>query len=324
MRKIKRAEFNFEWIFAMIVGAAILMLAVYGAVRFGGTIKYQSDSELAKKLSVILDPLQPGFAEGKSTRIIFNQNTKINNYCEGSGFGSNDISTSTEHRGEWGIPGATTSINNKYIFSYSGGGKDYVVFSKNFELGFKISGILIITSQKYCFINPPSDIEADIRSISLDNFKVNNQICDNSSIRVCFQAVNNRRDSTKRCNITVWGSCSGCDNEYKYGYVEKNSQRLYYLENLMYGAIVTDYSTYNCNVQRLLYRTGKLADLYSEKADVMQSRACYSDLRPELESLSNLTITAAKSERLDTSLISISQLAEEITNKNSAGECELW
>jgi hypothetical protein len=325
MRKIKkRGEFNFEWIFAMIAGAAILILAIYGAVRFGNTLKYQSDSELSKQLSIILDPLQPGFAEGKSSRVIFNQNTRINNFCESYGFGSNKVSISTESKGSWGEPGAGTSIINKYIFSSAEGGKDYVVFSKQFELGFEVSSILVITAQKYCFINPPSDIESDIKSINLENFKVNNQICENSSIRVCFQSANNKINSGNKCDITIVGTCNSCDNEYKYGYVEKGGQRLNYINTLMYGAIVSDYELYICNVKRLLYRAGELSYLYGEKANLMQSRSCSNDLKVELDSFSSLISSASKSDRLDSSLISINQLAEEITSKNNAGECELW
>jgi len=324
MRNIsKKAEFNFELIFAIFAGSAILILAIYGAVKFGGGIKYQSDSELAKQISIMFDPMQAGFAEGRSSILKFNQETRINNNCLKGGFGTNEISASTNIKGKY-TPGAATSVKNKYIFSSAEGGKEYAIFSKQFEIGFKVSDLLLVTSNSYCFVNPPSDIELDIKSFSLDNFKVNNQNCDNSSINVCFQSTKNRRNYIRSCNITVWGSCTNCDNEYKYGYVEKGSNRLNYINNLMYAAVVSDYLLYNCNVKRLLYRTSNLASLYSKKVELMQSRSCFIDLKPELDNFANLTMIASESTKLDSAFIPISMLAEEIKSKNNLGECELW
>ena len=88
-----RAQFDFSWIFAMIVGGMILFLAIYGAMRFGDTIQLGTDSDIAKSLSIITDPMQAGFGEGKVSKIIFRQETRINNICQSDyqGFGKNQI-----------------------------------------------------------------------------------------------------------------------------------------------------------------------------------------------------------------------------------------
>ena len=320
MRNIlkKRGEFNFEWLFAIVAGTAILILAIYGAVRLSGTFKYQSDSELAKKLSIILDPMQPGFAEGKSSIIEFSQETKINNRCESEDYGSNKITASTRLGAKnWGEPGAEISINNKYLFSSPIGSKKYIVFSKPITIGFKVADFLLMTPEKYCFINPPEEIETDIISFRLENFKINSENCDPDSIRICF-------GNEENCNMTIRGLCGSCENGYDYGFVERSGQRFYYTGNLLYAAIVSDYNTYNCNVRRIFYRAGKLAELYQQKGQLLAARSCYSTLGPQLETFSQLMITASQLQRFDSVFVSIDLLAKELYNKNNAETCEIW
>ncbi len=116
---MKKGQFNFVWLFAIIAGGAILFLAVYGAVKTGDSARFQSDSEIAKSISVITDPLQAGFSEGSFGKISFREETRINNICFSGEFGKNDISVATRSSvgEEWNLPGGTTSIHNKYIFS---------------------------------------------------------------------------------------------------------------------------------------------------------------------------------------------------------------
>lgn len=298
------------------------MLAIYGAVRFSGTFKTQSDSELAKKLSIIIDPMQAGFAEGKSSIIKFSQETLINNKCENEEYGSNRISASTKlNNGKWGNAGAETSIVNKYLFSDSSGAKDYTIFSKPFYLGFKIADLLFITSEDYCFINPPEEIESDIKSFNLNNFKLNSENCAEASIRVCF---NSHIAGGSSCNITIFGLCTDCENGYERGFVEKDGQRFYYTGNLLYAGLISDYATYNCNVRRLFYRASKLADLYNKKGDLMASRDCFSGLSTQLESYSTLMETASKLQRFDSVINSVDMLAKELDKQNSEESCEIW
>jgi hypothetical protein len=321
MKKIKKkAEFNFEWLFALIAGGMILMLAVYGAVRFSGVFKTQSDSELAKKIAIIVDPMQAGFAEGKSSIIEFNQETRINNRCENEEYGSNRISVSTKSGDKWGENGAETIVKNKYLFTSQVSGKKFVVFSKPFLLGFKISDLLFVTSEKFCLINPPKEIESEIESFRIDNFKLNKDNCEDSRIRVCFD----KSSGSSNCNITIYGTCTSCENEYDLGFVEKAGQRFYYVGDLLYGAIVSDYSTYNCNVKRLFYRASTIAQIYKEKGELMSIRSCFSNLGPQLDLFSETMESASKLQRFDSSIYSIYLLAKELDNKNKLETCEVW
>ena len=326
MKKLyKKGEFNFEWLFAIVAGCAILVLAIYGATRFSNTLKYQSDTELAKKLSIILDPLQAGFTEGKSSSIQFNQDTKINNVCDSWKYGANKISASTKSTSKtgWSKNGAETKIENKYLFSSTEGAKKYIVFSVPFNLGFKVSDLLLMTSEKYCYVNPPEEIETLIKGLKIENFKVNNENCGNNSIRVCFKSSKSKT-IYKNCNITVYGLCDNCESNFEYGYVEKAGKRLYFIENLVYAAIISNQDLYNCNVKRLFYRASSLSELYIEKGNSMASRSCFENLKPQLLSFVKTLESASRLERFDSVLISINMLAQELSEKNNAEACDIW
>jgi hypothetical protein len=271
--------------------------------------------------------MQAGFAEGKSSIIKFNQETKINNVCESGGYGSNRVSASSKSNvgDKWLNAGAETIIKNKYLFTSLDSSKNYIVFSKQLSIGFKVADLIFLTSNNYCFINPPSEIEDEIRVFQIPNFKLNSQNCANSSINVCFSSAKTRQERTKqKCNMTVRGTCTGCNSEYEQGYIEKQNKRYFYTGSLMYGAIVSDYNLYTCNVQRLLYRLSGITGLYIKKGDMMSSRQCYTNLKPELELFKNATEIASKSGRFDSAFSSIASAAKELDKKNSQEVCEIW
>ncbi|MGC9309756.1 MAG: hypothetical protein ACP5D2_03635, partial [Candidatus Nanoarchaeia archaeon] len=124
-----RAQFNFTWLFAIIAGAAFLFLAIYGVNRLVNQESYQSNTEIARKLEVITDPLQAGFASSSYGRIDFQRETKIEQECSDMGYGENRLSVATRTGiGEkWQEPSAWISTN-KYIF-LSGAGEEWYVFS---------------------------------------------------------------------------------------------------------------------------------------------------------------------------------------------------
>ena len=93
----KKADFNFVWLFAIIAGTAFLILAVFFAVKLGGTFKTAGDVSLAKSLEVLTDPLQAGFASGSTGRITFQKSSQINPTCfNDDGFGYHLISVISE------------------------------------------------------------------------------------------------------------------------------------------------------------------------------------------------------------------------------------
>jgi len=310
-----RGQFDFVWLFAIIAGGAILFLAIYGATTFSDTSRHRTDTEVGKTISVITDPLQAGFAEGSYGKIIFRQETKINNFCLSGGFGHNEISVSTRSNiGEtWNLPGAPTSIYNKYIFSEEQGvGSDFYVFSKPFAFPYEISDLIFMTSNNYCFLNTPEEIADEVIGMNIEHIEIDNCTLANA-INVCF---GNGRD----CDVIVYGSCgSGCDSVYDIGTVSKNDGDMKYVGNLMYAAIFSDKEVYDCNVERLMYRSSKIAEGFVQKANLMEARNCNTNLRGDLMAWAEKTKNAASND-----LFVLKSMSDSMDNKNARELCGMW
>lgn len=312
----KNGQFNFVWLFAIVAGGAILFLAIFGAIKAGDTARFQSDTEVAKSISIITDPLQAGFAEGLFGKIMFRQETRINNICFDGQFGKNDISVATrsDMGEEWNLPGGATSIHNKYIFSSEKNtGTDYFVFSKPFDFPYKVSDLIILTPKNYCFIGAPGEVTDEIVALNIPNIEVGNcTVAD--AVNVCFGGGSS-------CDVIVYGSCSGnyCDSNYDEGTVVKGSSDLKYVGSLMYAAIFSEKLIYDCNVKRLMYRAGKIGEEYAEKADLMNARNCNTNLKPDLVLWSQAAMNATSDD-----LASMSILARNIDKKNNRELCGLW
>ncbi len=311
----KRGEFNFSLLFAIIAGAAILVLAIYGASEWGKTFKQQSETEIAKSITVLTDPLQSGFAEAKSSRIEFRQETKIDNVCKDINLGRNELSVSVKTEGigdQWDVKKTPISVENKYIFSDNSAGKVFYVFSKPFSMPFKIADLLIISADEYCFLDAPDEIQEEILNLNMKNVFIGSENCTENSKKVCFRYGD--------CDILVEGKCVGdCDSEYDYGFVEKSNKRLDYAGSLLYATIFSDKETYDCNVKRLLYRLSIVSDIFYNKADLMNTQGCNTNLGLDM-ALLKLASTEATSEDLEDLYI----LGKELNKKNSRERCSLW
>jgi hypothetical protein len=310
----RRGQFNFVWLFAIIAGGAILVLAIYGATNVGNTQRFQTDTEIAKELAIITDPLQAGFAEGSFGKITFRQETRINNICIDGGFGRHKISVSTRSDiGEpWNIPGEEVPIHNKYIFSDDqASGNEYRVFSKSFEFPYKVADLTILIPEDYCLVNAPEDIAEEI-NFNMEKVQVEN-CSEDGLINVCFGTGND-------CDITVYGSCmTGCDSIYSEGTVERYSSTMKYVGNLMWAAIFSDREIYECNVNRLMYRTAKIAEEFADKADLMDARGCNTNLKPDLLMWSGMTVNASVDD-----LMNLNSMAETMGRKNDREDCGIW
>jgi len=310
----KRGQFNFVWIFAIIAGGTILVLAIYGASKVGDTQRFQTDTEIAKTLAIITDPLQAGFAEGSFGKISFRQETKINNLCIDGNFGRHKISASTRSDvgNAWNIPGEEVPIHNKYIFSSERAtGKEYYVFSKPFNFPYKVADLTMLIPLDYCLVNAPEEIAEEI-NFNIKKIQIEN-CSEDGLVNVCFGTGND-------CDITVYGSCmTGCDSVYAEGTVEKAGATMKYVGNLMWAAIFSEREIYECNVKRLMYRTGKLAEEFSDKADLMDARGCNSNLRPDLLMWNGLTLNATVED-----LMFLNPVAETLGRKNDREDCGVW
>ncbi len=312
---MKKAQFNFVWIFALLIGGAILAFAVFGATRMGNTARFQSDTEIAKSISIITDPLQSGFGAGSFGKMTFVQETRINNICFSGKFGKNEISVSTKSGvgKPWNLAGGAISIHNKYIFSSEqNSGKEYYVFSKPFSFPYKVADLIFLTSKDYCFVGSPKGVADEIKGLGIPNIQIGN--CTNANAtKVCFGDRNN-------CDINVYGSCvSGCNSPYDFGTVKKGSLTMNYAGNLMFAAIFSDKSIYDCNVKRLMYRTARIAGELYDKSDLMNARGCNTNMGADLSEWRGLVFNSGSK-----NLIPLSSIAKKMEKKNEMELCNVW
>ena len=322
---MKRGQFNFVWIFAILAGGTILALAIFGAVQTGDTLRYGSDTAAAKSISILTDPMEAGFAEASFGKIIFGQETRLTNICLDDGrFGRNDISVASRSGigEEWNLAGGASSVHNKYIFSEEENeGFDYYVFSKPFEFPYEVSDLIFLTSERYCFLNAPDEVVDEISDLGVENIVFSPRDdsgepdnCSSTDEMVCFGS------NTGNCDSVVYGSCSGnCDSIYDEGFVSKASGELRYVGSLMWGAIFSDEAVYECNVGRLMYRIESIAKILSEKANLMDARNCGTNLKGDLIVWDAMVENATSED-----LISLKVFADDLGRKNDRELCKLW
>jgi len=300
-------EFSFTWLFAIIVGAVILVLAIYAATKIIGSGQSETTAAAAKEIGVLLNPLETSFQDDVSTSLSIAADTRIYNTCDDFGsFGSQGISTAQKSFGKFSEPSVEVSFPNKYIFSGEfEEGKQFYIFSKPFDFPFKVADVIYLSSanKKYCFIDAPDEIEEELEELGQGNLLIGNCSASSGMTRVCFGPASG-------CNINV---------EYNAGYVRKNSTRLYFeTDALMYAAIFSDKNIYECQIKRLMMRAEELASIYEKKANLLSQKDCNSNL--------DLGIFGASLDNYNDSsdLTSLLNKANEIEGGNEASSCPLW
>lgn len=308
----KKADFDFVWLFAILAGAAILMLSIYGATRGADTLRYQQETQQARSLSVVLGPLQAGFADSKTNVISFKQDTRITNFCSEEGFGTNKLSTATKSNigDKWSQQGGETTIKNQYIFSSFQEGKNFEVFSKPFNYPFKVGDVLFMSAEKYCIPKVPTELESEIKGLGLSNWQLGN--CTEDIPTICF--------GSPTCDINVIGTCSAnCKTKYDEGYVQKDGDRFYYVGSLMYGAIFSEKELYDCNVNRLIYKAKQISEILSDTAKLMDSRGCSTNMQSELTVWAKTLNTTVPD-----SIVEKNDIAKAIEKQHSDERCRTW
>jgi len=316
MRNKKGIEFSFGWLFALIVGAAILFLAIYAAVKLVGTEKTAQETEAAKQIELILTPVETGYEEGKSVpAIIFPAETRVYNNCSTSGnFGEQAlrVSTSSGIGKTWEEAGLPVTSYNKYIFSPSMmQGIELYAFSKPFEMPFKVANVLFIWTDKYCFVNPTSEVEKEISSLGLKRMNVTDNInsCDKTAKKICFVS------ELDKCDVFV----DPVQKLVRW----KGKQAVFYEGSLIYGAILSEPELYECQVKRLMKRESELALLYNAKSEIIASKSggCSSDLQVDLKNLATISGEIENSGELRNIYFS----AQELENRHKRiTNCKLW
>ena len=318
MRDKRGLEASFGWIFAVIVGAIILFLAIYASGRFVKIGRNIENTEIAQEISVLLTPVETNLESGKIVAITLPVESRIFNECDDLGnFGVQRLSVATKSSigEEWQGPGIPSRFPNKYVFSEkTTEGKELYVLSKPFEFPFKIADLTYIWSdeQEYCFVNPPSEIESEINRLKPKNIVLSSEgNCILTSKKVCF--------GSSGCDIDV--SLDAFSGELR-GNVKKKFENSVYFEGsaLLYGAIFSDREIYECQIKRLMKRAGELALIYNEKSNYLSVRECgSSSLQTELIKYANGSLIKSSSD-----LRGLSDIAYELGRANDGLSCKLF
>lgn len=310
----KGLEFSFAWMFAIIVGAFIILLAIYAATKLVSTQNAATQAEVGKQMGILLNPVETGIESAKISIITFPSETRVYDGCNDNGaFGSQKISVAGKAGigNSWLQPGVPSTFYNRYLFAENmSQDKEFILFSKPFSMPYKIADIIFMwpKNQKYCFVSPPRTIEDEITSLNPDGINITNNVrdCAAGSKTVCF-------------------SSSGCDMDVRYGAdenvgtVTKDYETVYYQGALIYGAIFAPRDIYECQVKRLMKRASELAILYATKSGSSSSGCDSLSLIPELEAYANAS-------QIDNSfgLEGAASIADDIGRANDNLQCKLF
>lgn len=307
MEKNKRGfQISFAWLFAIIAGAFILFLAIYGVIKIIGTGEEITSAKTGVEIGILLNPLETGFESGRTLILKMPVETRIyNKYDIYGNFGAQIIQVSQKSFGKWSQTDIDISFPNKYIFSESVvEGKNFFIFSKPFEFPFKIADVIYLTSseQDYCFINAPERIEEELSDLNQENLLVEN--CPSESINVCFDT------GLEECDVNV---------DIGRREVEKRNQVMFFeTDALMYAAIFSDKSVYEYQIKRLMKRESELLLLYNDKAAILSTQGCPLDVN--LFTLRNIINNVEYSEDLALA----ANAADDIERENDYAVCKLW
>ena len=313
----KGFQISFAWLFAIIVGAFIIFLAIFASVKLIGTAQEISNVETGRELEVLANVLETGFESSNTASLKIALETRIGNNCKKPSsfepFGTQGLQLAQKSLNRWSEVGTEIVFRNRYIFSEDiTEGKKFFLFSKPFDFPFEVSSVIYLTSAEdnYCFIGldeneeKEDDIITEISNLNQTNLFVEG--CPSSSINVCFDTFD-----------------SDCDIEVNLAqkYVEKvESGGVYFETNaLMYGAIFAEKGIYECQVKRLMQRLSILANTYDEKESLLQEKESCPRAREVLK-LSVVANSLMNSE----DLINVEKIAESVDKINDRAVCKLW
>jgi len=328
-RKKKAQMPEFNWLFAIIIGAVILFLAIYFAGRLIRTSGYKTSAVLLRNFDALLNPFASIGAVGESLSktIKMPVETMVEFSCDPAELGKEGLRLRSKGSfGKWGEFAPEEGyyyIYDKYIFAAGLKGKKFYLLSKPFALPFRIEDAIYVISEDYCFVNAPTEIKDELIGMKIPaiEFKNSKIECKEGSKKVCFGSID--------CDINVKGMLCGedeeCEGAYNYGDVAyKDGEILPFVTDaLLYAAIFSDGEIYECNLKRLMYRLGLLCDIYNARTAKLSGRGC------NMENIDSLiTMLHDKSIGVDmtdtTDMSELYTLAQDLAKKNYYLDCPLF
>ncbi len=297
-------DISFNWIFSLIVGAFILFMAIFIAVKITNIERVSQGAQTSKDIGILLSPLETGFETSIATTLILPSETIIQTDCNEFGNFGNQI-IKTFQKKPLNSNQVSVSFQNKYIMSEKTiEGKNFYVFSMPFNFPFKVASLtyLIPVNKEYCFVKAPENIIKELNDLEINNILNSTRAgdCNEDSVSVCFQGA------------------GGCSINVRSDYIEKNNKRVYFEGNeLMYASIFSDPDIYECQLVRLMKRTSKLTSLYEDKA-VFIAQKCNTNIN--FDEFKALVDSFENSQDLNNLEVESSIL----TKSNDVANCKLW
>lgn len=311
----KGIEMSFGWIFALIVGMAILFLSIYGVSKLIDTERQVVDTTSAQKLGSVLFPVSTGLEDSyKPEPIVFPGDTRIEVACNLQGpLGENSLKVSRRSGiGEpWQNSGIPAVSKDSYVFSEKNlESKEFYSLIKPIAMPFKIGDAVVVWDKQYCFVAPPGTVEDEITALGLDSSKIevvdSENICPRESKVVCFSG---RKNS---CDVTV---------DITNKRVSKDSGDVYYEDSLLFGAIISDPEIYECQIERIGKRAERLSSIYHGKSVSIstKSNGCSSIMQNNLKFYGEVSKDLSSNE-----LGRLIETGNELERLNRNAICQLW
>lgn len=318
----KKAQMEFAWIFAVIVGAIILFLAFY----FVGTRllgqQYEQTTIQAQSLDILLNPFsQFGEIKVMSQNIVtLAQLANLTIDCNHDGLGDNTLTLTQKNTA--GIP---KTARDKYIFAEQNlETKKFQALSMPFEMPWRVADIVILWpyDKKYCFVKAPVFINESLGNETITGLNISSIIfvtsknnCPENSIKVCFP------DSS--CDISV--TISDSSNLGHKGSTAKKGQGAIYFagDAMLYASIFSGKELYNCNFQRLAARLESQTAIYKEKAIALSQKGCSATFN--LDPLKNNAKSLSDAQTIGENLITnLWAAAKQVSQQNDIADCSLY
>ena len=312
MKSKRGIAMSFNWIFAIVVGGFILVLALYTASQFIRTSEQTVYTETAASLISLFDPLETGLSSGKSSLINFKKESKLFFDClpdNNPPFGEQTIRFSEKTLGdEFSEAGQRISIKDKYVFSEEVvTGETIYYFSKPYFAGFKVADLTMMYSDEsaYCIYGADEDFTRDATGLNLRNIIFVNKTNSCEGVNVCFESIGSR------CDVRVVADSN---------YVLKDNTRMYYVDDYLFGAIFSSPRIYECNVKRIKSRFDELAKIYLSKIEVVKRSGCNPTLGFKLEEMTRFNIENSRD------LLIFEDMIEELNGINSRAQdgCRIY
>jgi hypothetical protein len=324
-RNKKAIEMGFNWLFAIIAGGTFLFIAFFVSTKIAGIGGISVNTGVAASLEALLEPMETGQASGKATILRFRKESKfIFSECYSERkepFGEQKIRfTEKVFNEKFSELSEPISVENKYIFAKEElVGKDFYIFSKSLFLPYKVSDLIMISTETFCFVDAPDEIKRDIRSLDITNFILTDDIKNCTENIVCFD------ENKKECDIKIFGMCDDiyqCRGKYDYGRIVYYNKEVYYVSNLIYAAIVSRPELYECNIRRLSKRLNRQSYIYLDKIKVIERKDCINSAGPKIEMLASYANDLTSSKQL----LELYKLSKEVNSINIQAKtgCKLY